>query len=395
MRLEKIDKYQIEELTQLSAMQMQLADKTKGINFLLSWQELLNKANTTADTIIEDSMVMLQNNYSVDYIIYVDVVNGNPVVRYNGADIDLTDEMLYGVTNYLKHHKKEFVASRFEREFYEYTPILQMFGVNRIVSFACVPVIMGEELIGFMLSCIELHENMTGNIIFIDRNDLAIFKFALRQMNDTIFRLKARDEINEMNHKLQQSAVTDLLTGLYNRQGFSKKVDDFENLVRAGKRDNICATVIYLDLDNFKFCNDTYGHDVGDEILIAFSRLFERVLGSRGYIVRYGGDEFVMVLPGHGVDEGEKIAKDVYKGIKEANYFIPEIEAVIHRNANVPENRRASCSIGIAGMDIYDQEHVNMALKHADTMLYAIKKNGKSNYMVWTDETEKGCALTE
>ena len=395
MRLEKIDKYQIEELTQLSAMQMQLADKTKGINFLLSWQELLNKANTTADTIIEDSMVMLQNNYSVDYIIYVDVVNGNPVVRYNGADIDLTDEMLYGVTNYLKHHKKEFVASRFEREFYEYTPILQMFGVNRIVSFACVPVIMGEELIGFMLSCIELHENMTGNIIFIDRNDLAIFKFALRQMNDTIFRLKARDEINEMNHKLQQSAVTDLLTGLYNRQGFSKKVDDFENLVRAGKRDNICATVIYLDLDNFKFCNDTYGHDVGDEILIAFSRLFERVLGSRGYIVRYGGDEFVMVLPGHGVDEGEKIAKDVYKGIKEANYFIPEIEAVIHRNANVPENRRASCSIGIAGMDIYDQEHVNMALKHADTMLYAIKKNGKSNYMVWTDETEKDCALTE
>ena len=395
MRLEKIDKYQIEELTQLSAMQMQLADKTKGINFLLSWQELLNKANTTADTIIEDSMVMLQNNYSVDYIIYVDVVNGNPVVRYNGADIDLTNEMLYGVTNYLKHHKKEFVASRFEREFYEYTPILQMFGVNRIVSFACVPVIMGEELIGFMLSCIELHENMTGNIIFIDRNDLAIFKFALRQMNDTIFRLKARDEINEMNHKLQQSAVTDLLTGLYNRQGFSKKVDDFENLVRAGKRDNICATVIYLDLDNFKFCNDTYGHDVGDEILIAFSRLFERVLGSRGYIVRYGGDEFVMVLPGHGVDEGEKIAKDVYKGIKEANYFIPEIEAVIHRNANVPENRRASCSIGIAGMDIYDQEHVNMALKHADTMLYAIKKNGKSNYMVWTDETEKGCALTE
>lgn len=395
MRLEKIDKYQIEELAQLSEMRMQLSDKTKGINFLLSWQELLNKANTTADTIIDDSMIMLQNNYSVDYIVYVDVIGGNPVVRYNGADVDITDEMLYGVSNYLRHHRKEFVASRFDREFYEYTPILQMFGTNKIVSFACVPVIMGEELIGFMLACIELHENMTGNIIFIDRNDLAIFKFALRQMNDTIFRLKARDEINEMNHKLQQSAVTDLLTGLYNRQGFSKKVEDFSVLVRAGKRENTCATVVYLDLDNFKFCNDTFGHDVGDEILIAFSRLFERVLGSKGYIVRYGGDEFVMVLPGYGVDEGEKIAKAVYKGIKDSQYFIPEIEAVIHGKADVPENKRASCSIGIAGMEIYDQDHVNMALKHADTMLYAIKKNGKSNYMIWTDETEKGCRLTD
>lgn len=393
LRLDKIDKYQIDELAQLSEMQTMLNDKTKGINFLLSWQELLNKTNTTADGIIEDSMIALQNNYNVDYILYIDVVSGNPVIRYNSGDLDIPEEMLYGVANYLKRHKKEFVASRYDREFYEYTPILQMFGVNNIVSFACVPVTMNDELTGFMIACIELHENMTANILFLDRNDLTIFKFALRQMNDTIYRLKARDEINEMNHKLQQSAVTDLLTGLYNRQGFSKKIDDHTHLVDLGKREDIPATVIYLDLDNFKFCNDTYGHDVGDEILIAFSRLFERVVENKGYAVRYGGDEFLIVLPGLGVDEGEKIAKSVYQGIKDSNYFIPEIEAVIHAKANVPENHRVSCSIGIAGMDIYDQVHMNIALKHADTMLYTIKKNGKSNYSIWTEETERGCQL--
>ncbi len=395
MNLNNIDKYQIEELAQLSEMQTMLSDRTKGINFLLSWQELLNKANTTADTIIEDSMIALQNNYNVDYIMYIEVVDGNPVIRYNGGDLEISEEMLYGVVNYLKRHKKEFVASRYDREFYEYTPILRIFGINNIVSFACVPVTMNDELSGFMIACIELHENMTGNILFLDRNDLTIFKFALRQMNDTIYRLKARDEINEMNHKLQQSAVTDLLTGLYNRQGFSKKIDDYSRLVDMGKRDDIPATVIYLDLDNFKFCNDTYGHDVGDEILIAFSRLFERVVANKGYAVRYGGDEFLIVLPGLGVDEGEKIAKEVYKGIKDSNYFIPEIEAVIHAKANVPEKHRVSCSIGIAGMDIYDQIHMNIALKHADTMLYTIKKNGKSNYSIWTEENEKGCKIGE
>ena len=389
--LKNINKYQIEELAQLAEMQMHLADKTKGINFLVSWQEMLNKSNTTCDSIIEDSMITMQNNYSVGYILYVDVVEGRPVIRYNSGDLSFTDEVLMDVTAYLSKHKKEFVASRFEREFYEYSPILKMFGVNNLVSFVCVPVLTGDELSGFMLSCIELHENMTGNISFFDRNDLTIFKFALRQMNDTIYRLKARDEINEMNHKLQQSAVTDLLTGLFNRQGFSKKIDDYSKLVACGKRENTEATVIYLDLDNFKFCNDTYGHDVGDEILIAFSRLFESVVGTKGYIVRYGGDEFVIVLPGYGVDEGERIAKAVYKGIVDNQYFIPVIEETIHSKTDVPEKHRVSCSIGIAGMEVYDQANMNIALKHADTMLYAIKKNGKSAYSIWTEENEKDC----
>ena len=216
-----------------------------------------------------------------------------------------------------------------------------------------------------------------------------------RVLNDALYKLKARDEINEMNIKLQQSAVTDLLTGLFNRQGFSKKIDDYSALVAKGKREDIEATVIYLDLDNFKFCNDTYGHDVGDEILIAFSRLFERVVGTNGYIVRYGGDEFVIVLPGGTTSDGEKIAKAIYKGIKDSDYFIPEIEATIHAKADVPESHRVSCSIGIAGMTVYDQNHMNVALKNADTMLYAIKKNGKSDYSIWTEENEKGCELNK
>ena len=392
--LTSVTKYQIEELAELSEMKMLLSDKTKGINFLVAWQELLNKPHQTVDSIIEDSMITMQNNYNVDFIIYVDIIDHKPVIRYNGGEHELTSEMLQGICNYLRKHKKEFVASRYDREFYEYTPLLQLFGVNNLISFACVPITNGDELSGFMLACIELHENMTGNLIFLDRNDLTIFKFALRQMNDTIYRLKARDEISAMNLKLQQSAVTDLLTGLFNRQGFTKQIEDHSAMVALGKSRNVRACVLYLDLDNFKFCNDTYGHAVGDVVLKEFSRLCERVVGKKGYIVRYGGDEFLIVLPEYGVDQGEQTAKDVYVELANSSYFIPQIEETIHSEANIPEEHRISVSIGVAEMEVYDQDNMNTALKHADTMLYAIKKSGKSNYAVWKKENVS-CDLTE
>ncbi len=381
--LKTVSKYQIEDLAQQSEMKMMLADRNKGIDFLVAWQELLNKENATAHDIIENSMATMQNNYNIDSILYVEVVRRKPVIRYNSSDLVIDEEMLEDITSYFTKHKKEVVANRFDREFYEYTSILSLFGVNNIVSFACVPLSQGDELTGFMIASIEMHENMTGGIIFLDRNDLTIFKFALRQMTDTLYRLKARDEISQMNKKLQQSAVTDLLTGLLNRQGFAKKIDDYDSMVQKGKRSDVCFTLLYIDLDNFKFCNDTFGHDVGDEILIAFSRMFERVTANKGYIVRYGGDEFLIVMPEHTTEEGVALAKAIYKAIDESNHFIAEIQSAVGEKIDIPENHRVSCSIGIASEPSYNQDSMNIALKHADTKLYAVKKNQKSNYSVW------------
>lgn len=386
------DKYQIEELTQLAEMKMMLADKTKGMDFLVAWQELINKESYTIDDIVENSMATMQNNYNIDCIIYVEMVDKKPVIRYNSGPADFSDESLEEITSYFTRHKKEFVASRYDREFYELTMITSVFGINNIVSFACVPLSVDDELTSYIIAAIELHDNMTNNIIFLDRNDITIFKFALRQLNDTLYRLRARDEIRRMNRKLQQSAVTDLLTGLYNRQGFAKQLEDHEALLRKGKAQKVCATLLYIDLDNFKRCNDTFGHDVGDVILKAFSRLFERVTGEKGYIVRYGGDEFLIVLPGHGIDEGVDIAKEIYSEIRRCNNFIAEIEDAVHESIDIPENHRVSCSIGIADMQSYNTESMNIALKHADSRLYTVKKKQKSDYSVWreADDDEQG-----
>ncbi len=378
-----INKYQIEELVQLGEMEMMLADKTKGIDFLVAWQELINKESYTISDVIENSMVTLQNNYNLDSILFVEIADQKPVVRFICGDIKLTDEKLENMTAYLTKHKKEFIASRYDREFYDLTPIVSAFGVNNIVSFGCVPLSVDDTLSGYMIAAIELHDNMTNSISFIDRNDITIFKFALRQLNDTLYRLKARDEIRQMNIKLQQSAVTDLLTGLFNRQGFAKQVDDYENLVNSGKKENIPATVLYIDLDNFKPCNDTFGHAVGDVVLKAFSRLFERVAGDKGYIVRYGGDEFLMILPGCSIEDGIEAAKEIYRQIDLSNNFISDIEKAVKGSVDISVENRLSCSIGIASMDRYDRESMDIALKHADNKLYSVKKSEKSNYSVW------------
>ena len=387
--LTTVDKYQLEELVQLSEMEMMLADKTKGIDFLVAWQELINKENCTIDYIIETAMATMQNNYNLDGMIYVEIIDKKPVLRYMCGDYDISDEQLLNITEYLTRHKKEFVTSRYEMEFYDLHAIVSVFGVNRVVSFGCVPLSVDDELTGYMIAAIELHDNMTNNIIFLDRNDITIFKFALRQLTDTLYRLKARNEISEMNRKLQQSAITDLLTGLLNRQGFAKKISDYEAQVSKGESKSMCATVLYMDLDNFKLCNDTFGHAVGDVILKCFSRLFERAAGKNGYVVRYGGDEFLLIMPGHTLDEGVETAKRIYRQLELENNFIEDIEEAVHKRVEMSPDQRVSCSIGIASADSYDHDSIDAALKHADTKLYAVKKSRKSDYSVW-EESEVG-----
>jgi GGDEF domain-containing protein len=88
-------------------------------------------------------------------------------------------------------------------------------------------------------------------------------------------------------------------------------------------------------------------------------------------------------MPEHTINDGIELAKSIYKAIDKSEHFIPEIQAAVGEKISIPENHRVSCSIGIAYEDTYNEERMNIALKHADMKLYAVKKNQKSNYSVW------------
>ena len=142
-------------------MEMMLAYKTKGFDFLVAWQELINRENHSAEEIIENSMATLQNNYNIDSILYVEIVDKKPVIRYDGGNIKVSDTALKEITAYFSRHKKEFVASRYVNVLC--VPIICYFLYIFISSPSCI----GKFLITnpcFILSTISIFLNL----LFID-----------------------------------------------------------------------------------------------------------------------------------------------------------------------------------------------------------------------------------
>lgn len=102
---------------------------------------------------------------------------------------------------------------------------------------------------------------------------------------------KQAEELTSLSRQLEQAADHDALTGLYNRRYLNRYL---ERMAQKGKKDVYAALI---DLDFFKKVNDEYGHAFGDEVLIEFARILERNLIADGIAVRFGGEEFMLILP--------------------------------------------------------------------------------------------------
>ena len=170
-------------------------------------------------------------------------------------------------------------------------------------------------------------------------------------------------ERERMIAELQKLARTDPLTGLKNRL----TIDETMQLAtkRAQRLDQGMA-VLALDLDGFKEVNDTYGHDVGDEILRQVGKRLSQTLRQIDTIARLGGDEFLIILEHLNQEDVKTIAQNVVEVINKT-YMIKDISINI------------STSIGIAIYE-HNNEDVHTLLKNADVALYTMKESGKGGY---------------
>lgn len=383
LKLESVTQKQLEAMSRRCRIEHELARKNKGINFLISWQDLLNKDYSTDKELVNNAMNNIQNSYNIDYTLFIEMKNDSPIVSYQSKSLNLTAKDIETITNFFLEYRKEFITSRFDKTFNDYDIILNIFGKINVSSLMCIPMYNNEVLQGVMVAIVKVHENMLSNIYFFGSTELIIFKFAAMQIMDAVERLNAKIEIKAINAKLQKSSVTDLLTGLLNRQGFAKKLEDFSDYSTKQNFEEQETTVLYIDLDNFKYCNDTFGHDIGDLMLKKLSSLFTEIVGEKGYCVRYGGDEFIIVLPDASTEFGISISKQIYTKIEENGYFINDISAALKRPIEIDKEHRISCSIGISTTQKYNQESIMECLRHADSALYDIKKGTKHNFKVW------------
>ena len=168
--------------------------------------------------------------------------------------------------------------------------------------------------------------------------------------------------IRRLHSKMYSLALIDQLTQIYNRSSFY----EFANKqVAKRRRNNEKLSVAMIDIDYFKKVNDTFGHSAGDLILKDLAKI---VLGSiRTYDVfaRFGGEEFILLLPDTGIDVAETVLERVRKNVEE--YDFPEVGNV-------------TISIGISEINL--EEEIDAAIKRADEALYEAKATGRNKVVL-------------
>lgn len=167
--------------------------------------------------------------------------------------------------------------------------------------------------------------------------------------------------------KLKHYALHDSVTGVLNRIGFYKRL---RKEMEQAKKDGSKLAVMMLDLDHFKSINDTMGHDIGDQLLIGFTKRVQSCLRKDDVLARLGGDEFIVLLPNlHNNQEAVQIANNIIRSLQQEWTF-------------AGKKFTTTSSIGIA---FYQQYHSNkkLLLKHADLALYQAKKSGRNMYQVF------------
>ena len=182
-----------------------------------------------------------------------------------------------------------------------------------------------------------------------------------------------------MNEQLSDMAIKDQLTGLYNRQGFEGVMQEWNY------QNELNKAVIYIDLDNFKYYNDNFGHELGDYVLVRFAQALSEVSQNIGYAVRYGGDEFVVVLNESNASGATSVVKEIFKKLE--TEILVDIQAQIGNEHTIPEGKKLDFSAGIA--ECKGKGGVYEALNNADKALYYIKKSTKNNYIVWDELKNK------
>jgi diguanylate cyclase (GGDEF)-like protein/PAS domain S-box-containing protein len=171
-------------------------------------------------------------------------------------------------------------------------------------------------------------------------------------------------ERKRMEENNRHHALHDPLTNLPNRELFN---DRFNNAMAQAQRKNHKVALMMIDIDEFRYINDTYGHDAGDMVLVEVGRRMTSILRKSDTVARIGGDEFLLLIPEiRNGDEAAFVASKILRMFKEP--FVINNDTI-----------NVTLSIGIA---IYpdDVETIDALMKMADIAMYRVKKKGKNSF---------------
>jgi len=184
-----------------------------------------------------------------------------------------------------------------------------------------------------------------------------------------------RDELKEknkelllLNQQLEEYAIKDPLTKLYNRRMMLNK---FDEEISRSKRNNDVFSVVLLDIDKFKEVNDNYGHNFGDEVLKIFSDLLMNSKRLEDFVARWGGEEFLIILPHTDAKGAYTVASRIKNKVNDYEYLYNDISLHI------------TATFGIA--EFCYEDTVEKIIKKADFALYYGKENGRNQIFIYDE----------
>jgi diguanylate cyclase (GGDEF)-like protein len=182
--------------------------------------------------------------------------------------------------------------------------------------------------------------------------------------------LERTQVLEEQKNKLDHQAHHDYLTALPNRVKFQKEI---QNMIDNRKDSNNNLAIFFIDLDHFKNINDSFGHDIGDQVIKITAKRIRKCIRKDDCLARFGGDEFVVLIDNYeDKNDLEAIAENIISCIS---------KPVLIDNMTM----FVSCSIGIS-LHREEIDSYHDFIKYADTAMYKAKEKGRNNYQFYTSE---------
>jgi two-component system cell cycle response regulator len=333
----------------LALIQQQAAelDALKRITFTLTSslepQEVLDGLVKEAMQLVKDANdahIFLYQNEKMEF--------GASLMADGSRNESFADPRPNGMTQHIANTRQLLVVEDIQNH-----PLFQNAPPEWNGSIIGIPLMMGDRVIGVM----NLARTRTGPFT---QSEIRLLTLLADQASIAIINARLHQAVSEQ-------ARRDVLTGLPNRRALDERLDD--EITRSARSGRVFCTIM-MDLDGFKLVNDTYGHDVGDDVLRQISRSLQENLRASDFLARYGGDELTLVLSDTDLNQAQVVVKKIKKNL--ANLPIP-----------LPDGGSMFMTIS-GGIALHPLHATNAPglLRAADEALYKAKRNSGSSFVV-------------
>lgn len=235
---------------------------------------------------------------------------------------------------------------------------------EEVERYVCTPIIAQGDMLGM------LHMEYCGEEIFEnDEEEQRYFESRQRLMKTTADNLALSLVSLKLREALKRQSIRDPLTHLFNRRFMEESL---EREISRCERAEVGLGVILVDIDHFKKINDTYGHDAGDIVLVEFAKFLQEYFREGDIICRFGGEEFIVIVPGAPKHLVVERATQLCYKLHEVNIY--------YEGKKLPN---ITASFGVAYLEPDNYKQSDIIVKLADNALYQAKRGGRDQVVVY------------